>query len=739
MNKHTSIRESEGVALILVIILMLAIGAALTIVALQGQRVTQTTNFTVNQLGAEEAAKGGIDIAVEQFWGNFWETIGNTTGNLASYRDYLDDLIAPPPEGDESAPVSLSNGPSAISYDNPIILAGVSRVTGLSVTRRDDATGSDLTFRAVGSSQQRSRTLVQTVRIGGAPFSGFDFAILANNITCILCHTEIDSVERFNNTDSDNYNTYDRVKIAALESLMVRTGSGSWGAETNVAGTTYTRGQIYDNHQSELSPAQVEATTFDSYPFADPKGTIEENSSGNMFSPTSLVAGAEDAEGNLEQLANLYMNYPTDSADMTDGDLPNSFPPPFPDDNGNRFVDDSEFAPFMSGASGSVTGGVIVGVPPGQTYSGNALPTSSTGDVLDAGNYTGNVILVGTEDNPIILNGEIAIDGDLMISGVVQGTGELQVRGNTYVMGDVTYADADGEYGQFSNNPEDQNLLGISSGGSIMIGDYNTVRALPYDDHKNRRGRSTARDGFYWDRFRRDLHIDYQNRHASARDRQRDTQEFGYFDDVVDDGGIAYMNGDDDANPVSSFTSGQLMLFNRLEHAKAADDPDYTPRYYQLRETAPIWEYLGDEQHTDWYDNPELEEIAGGDLDGAAIHDLSPSAGWISEDQLREMWYTDELSRTGGRPFQLDGLLYTNNAIFAEVHSKEFHNSDTNGEMIIRGGIVAADLGMLIPGKDLASSRAALTMLYDPRVSNFMSIEDTSAVVLTRRVFRYES
>ena len=158
MNKHTSIRESEGVALILVIILMLAIGAALTIVALQGQRVTQTTNFTVNQLGAEEAAKGGIDIAVEQFWGNFWETIGNTTGNLASYRDYLDDLIAPPPEGDESAPVSLSNGPSAISYDNPIILDATTRpaqilLSGLSARASKEVA---LSFKPSESAERHS-------------------------------------------------------------------------------------------------------------------------------------------------------------------------------------------------------------------------------------------------------------------------------------------------------------------------------------------------------------------------------------------------------------------------------------------------------------------------------------------------------------------------------------------------------------------------------------------------------
>jgi cytochrome c551/c552 len=32
-------------------------------------------------------------------------------------------------------------------------------------------------------------------------FDGFDYAVLANNINCIFCHTQVDSVDRVYNTD----------------------------------------------------------------------------------------------------------------------------------------------------------------------------------------------------------------------------------------------------------------------------------------------------------------------------------------------------------------------------------------------------------------------------------------------------------------------------------------------------------------------------------------------------------
>ena len=59
-----------------------------------------------------------------------------------------------------------------------------------------------------------------------------DYALLANNVNCILCHATIDDAARVFNKDPSKFGTFDRVKVGALESLMLR-GSST----TTIAGT----------------------------------------------------------------------------------------------------------------------------------------------------------------------------------------------------------------------------------------------------------------------------------------------------------------------------------------------------------------------------------------------------------------------------------------------------------------------------------------------------------------------
>ena len=96
--------------------------------------------------------------------------------------------------------------------------------------------------------------------------------------------------------------------------------------------------------------------------------------------------------------------------------------------------------------------------------------SASVGGQTDA-----NVYLHGTEANPIVMNGDVAIDGDLIISGVVKGSGSLRVSGNVYMPSDVRYADgvnANGNrtFGVAADGTE--NILAIASGGNVVIGDY---------------------------------------------------------------------------------------------------------------------------------------------------------------------------------------------------------------------------------------------------------------------------
>ena len=59
--------------------------------------------------------------------------------------------------------------------------------------------------------------------------------------------------------------------------------------------------------------------------------------------------------------------------------------------------------------------------------------------------------------------------------------------------------------------------------------------------------------------------------------------------------------------------------------------------------------------------------------------------------------------------------------------------------MIVRGGIVTADLGVLVPGWDPnAMSRDGFQMYYDRRVANMLRVEDPLEVEFTRHAFRWE-
>jgi hypothetical protein len=81
-----------------------------------------------------------------------------------------------------------------------------------------------------------------------------------------------------------------------------------------------------------------------------------------------------------------------------------------------------------------------------------------------------------------------------------------------------------------------------------------------------------------------------------------------------------------------------------------------------------------------------------------------------------------------------DGLLYSNNAIFAITRSRSRHGSYSDGRMRVRGGIVAADLGVLVPGNGKLND-IGLELLYDRRVPQFLQVEDTSTVEFRRLVY----
>lgn len=113
------------------------------------------------------------------------------------------------------------------------------------------------------------------------------------------------------------------------------------------------------------------------------------------------------------------------------------------------------------------------------TVAGDVVSDAVYGD--DPGERP-NMLLIGTEDAPIELDGPIVIQGDLVIGGYVTGQGSFFVDGNVYVPDSIKYVDGPSSARPDSNEQEDveewltdnwnKDFLGVFAAENIVVGDY---------------------------------------------------------------------------------------------------------------------------------------------------------------------------------------------------------------------------------------------------------------------------
>ena len=114
---------------------------------------------------------------------------------------------------------------------------------------------------------------------------------------------------------------------------------------------------------------------------------------------------------------------------------------------------------------------------PAGTVSAHHSGTGPSGDATLADK--GAIVLVGTQSNPIVVNGPVVIDSDVIIKGYVRGQGTIYSGRNIHIVGDIKYvnppnwshsgkqATAQAEY--TANTGKD--LLGLVAKGNIVLGD----------------------------------------------------------------------------------------------------------------------------------------------------------------------------------------------------------------------------------------------------------------------------
>ena len=117
----------------------------------------------------------------------------------------------------------------------------------------------------------------------------------------------------------------------------------------------------------------------------------------------------------------------------------------------------------------SVSGGSISAHYQGTGPSGNAALADN-----------GALVLIGTQSNPIRINGPVVVDNDVIIKGYVSGQGTIYCGRNIHIIGDVKYVNApswghpDANDAAVDASNATKDLLGLIAKGNIVVGDCTT-------------------------------------------------------------------------------------------------------------------------------------------------------------------------------------------------------------------------------------------------------------------------
>ncbi len=282
------------------------------------------------------------------------------------------------------------------------------------------------TYEADGNAQ----TVIRRVNFGES--DPFNLALLARDTNCVYCHLRV------------------RGDVGSLGFL--RPGWGREGLE---------------GHNSA--------------------GANKDSTRGALTTGTAFVVKSKDPTIDADNLSNDGIADTVNGAvfgsieiNSTSNNLPK-------DKTGDGIAD---FPPIRrgvaeQGATGSISGGIVYTLNPGDTLSG--LPSSSNNTGIINKNHTGNVVLIGTEANPIVLDGDIYIDGDVVIKGYVKGRGAIYASRNTYVAGNINYVNAPQNCALPSVSDPNQcakdalaankDELRLAARGNIVLGNYTEKNA----------------------------------------------------------------------------------------------------------------------------------------------------------------------------------------------------------------------------------------------------------------------
>ncbi|MEN8149210.1 MAG: hypothetical protein ABFS86_05270 [Planctomycetota bacterium] len=288
----------------------------------------------------------------------------------------------------------------------------------------------DVKVVATGENIKASRTLTAVIRYGHKPAQVFDHAYFINNFGWLWgAGVTVNGSVRSNGNLS--------LKSATVNGDIYASENEELGAIGSIEGDARFKDLVWynDHYGDRIRPSNPTAPTED----ANGNGVLDfgEDANGNgKLDEYELRDGYNGAPEKLASQAKVVMPYLGDLSDYT--------------------------------AIAKAKGGTL-------SHGGKVVVNAVLGD--DVGEQQ-NLLLVGTDVNPIIINGPVVVKNDVVLKGVIKGQGTIFAGRNVHIIGNLTYADPPAwpkrstDMGSVHAANATKDMVGLAAKGSVLLGDY---------------------------------------------------------------------------------------------------------------------------------------------------------------------------------------------------------------------------------------------------------------------------
>jgi hypothetical protein len=454
-------KNESGMAMAVVIPLLLLISFLGIVAVMNSNTYIDIAGSVKRNSQSFYVAEAGLERAVNEYiWGNFYDENSSPMTNPFTWLENLTD--------------------SAFYQDVPMGNDGSYTVKVTEVNnpgaRSPYIDCRDVTLEATGKANGGSEivTLTATMRFGILPSGVFDYAYFINHFGWWAGFSSGGAIANGN------------VRANGHFDLLSGNFTGNGNPRLNPitgevvdGGGVYAGGYVFPTNGTGYQGMAADSVNRHSY-----AGTDKSQDDKALLDMPNLNDPADlDGDGIVDELNPYYIGLANGSYGADAGKVG-------VDKNGNGLLDATE-----------------------------VLVTGTYGD--DAGE-TGNLALVGTDANPIIITGTVAVTKNLAIKGTIKGQGSFYVGRNTYVGSQVKYLNAPTakpvyNYGHETAEQYDQrvvawrdanknkDLVAFMTANNIVAGDHTQSNWKNYiingsgwlDDYRNNGKEDVGVDGVF--------------------------------------------------------------------------------------------------------------------------------------------------------------------------------------------------------------------------------------------------